>query len=116
MFRVSTVPVFSFWSLPLTVSLAPGGLPITIDTGFFSFQVLVWPASTVSWESCWPVGLSNPTQQLETAVSMITAVSAGTALCVAGLDVVGAGVGLASGRTVDAAVADEWLVFVETRW
>ena len=54
------------------------------------------------------MGLSNPTQQLAVAVSVITASFAGRALWAAGLAVTaGVGFGFTSGRTVDVAVAGE---------
>src|ERR1700761_5951961 len=105
---LATLAGFSFSSLPLTVSEMPGGLPITIDTGLFSVQVMVWPAWTVTWDTCLPVGSSKPTQQAELAVSLITASSFGTtAWRVAGVGVtVAFGVVVTDGRTVAAAFAD----------
>jgi len=49
MLSLTTWTVLICWCLPFTVRVTPGGLPITIETAFFSCQVMVEPASTVPW-------------------------------------------------------------------
>ena len=49
MLSVTTWVVFICSGLPFTVSWIPFGLPITIDTGCFSSQVIVWPAGMMPW-------------------------------------------------------------------
>src|SRR5262249_33067670 len=105
MLSVTTWVALICCSLPFTITCAPGGLPITIDTGFFSAQVRLWPAGTTTWESDWRGGLLTPTQQSDLAVNWITASpfgTAGGAVCVAGAIV---GVGVATGLTLAVAVA-----------
>src|SRR5262245_2679961 len=114
MLSVSGYTALIVSALPFTVSTIPGGLPITMDTGCFSRQVLLCPARMVPWKSCLPLRLLKPSQQACTAVTLITA-TGGTGLT-AGLTVLGCAVGLTVGRCVAALLADGEPPPVETRW
>src|ERR1700733_14073601 len=114
MFSVTTWPGCMCCVLPFTVSLTPGGLPMTIATGCFSCQVMVCPAGMVTWDRDCPEGLSNPTQQSAVAVSVMTATFFGTAaLCVTGV-VVTFAFAASPGRTVAVGVAELCVPRVET--